>query len=174
MKKEEIQRLVSDTEKELKDAVKEKEATKIKAIVKRLLKKKDDLLEEKADVDKKIKYVKMDLDDLKDGRLDRIEERQKKDPDAKKNAVVIIIKEKVIREREVPVSPYYQPYRFIWATEVPDSVTTINAGSAGWITTSANSFSGSSTPASYVLTCSTVKNNVLGTYDVDGHIVHLR
>lgn len=165
MDKKEIQKVVNDTENSLREEVKQKQIKKIKDIVTKLLKRKDELNEERDEIDKKLKYIKMDLDDLKDGRLDRIEERQKKDPDAKANAIVFIIKE-VIREREVPVSPFYQPYRFIfpdnYVSDYPLTYTLSGADSSG-------SFNGT-----WCFTSSTVKNNVTGTYDINGHIVHLR
>jgi FtsZ-binding cell division protein ZapB len=58
----------------------------------------------------KIKILKMDIDDLKDGKLDRIVERQEKDESAKTISVVTIIKE--IHHHYN--NPWYVPYRIIW------------------------------------------------------------
>jgi len=119
MDSKEIKKVVQQTEKELKEEDKEKQIKKVKEIVKRTLEAIEKTKSEKSVVDKRLKYLKMDLDDLKEGRLDRIEERQVKDPEAKKTSVIVIIKEKeVIREREVPYpvypSPWYWPYNITW------------------------------------------------------------
>lgn len=93
-------------EKELKD----NEKLRIKEVVKATLEKLRKKEAEKHAVDEEIKILRKDIEDLKEGRIDRIKERQ--DIDAKAREVsVIIIKEKII-EKQVPM--WYQP----WVIEV--------------------------------------------------------
>jgi hypothetical protein len=92
----------------------------------------------------------LDIDDLKEGRLDRIEERQEKDPKAKDISVVIFIKERVV-EHEYPW--WYWPYRIEWV------------GPAITYTTSGNSY----------VTCSTAKWATTGSYTLGtGNTVNVR
>lgn len=146
--------------------LKEKEMAKVKEIVKNTLIKLDKLKEDKDDIDEQIKYLKLDLDDLKEGRLDRIEERQAKDPKAKKISVILVIKEKeVIRE----VSPWYWPYRIIYHQPIlPETVPTYPRT---WVTTAASSDINFN---SCVVTNSAAKFYSAGTYDVNGHPVNFR
>ena len=114
MNKSLVKKAVEEAEKDLKD----KQVKEVKKIVLETLEKLNTLKDERKtaqekvkDIDKKIKILKMDIDDLKEGRLDRISERQEKDKEARDTSVVIIIKEKeVVREY-----PYWQwPYRIVW------------------------------------------------------------
>ena len=153
MNKTLVKKAVEEAEKDLKD----KQIKEVKKIVLETLEKLSNLKDERRttqenvrDIDKKIKILKMDIDDLREGRLDRISERQEKDKEARDTSVVIIIKEKeVVREY-----PYWQwPYRIIWEKpcypEYPigptwisvdgsltwnDSVTAINSSTAKWAT----------------------------------------
>src|SRR3972149_5021556 len=75
--------------------LKEKKAEYIKKIDKEI-----------SEHEKEVRTLKMDLDDLKSGKLERIEERQRLDPEAKRTSVIII--ERIV-EREIPV-PYPQPW----------------------------------------------------------------
>ena len=104
------------SEKELRD----KQVTEVKKIALKTLEKIDDITKKRDKLSEEIKILKMDIDDLKEGRLDRIAERQEKDEEAKKISVVVIIKEVV---REV-VNPWYWPYRVVWQYPVYQDVWT--------------------------------------------------
>lgn len=162
----------------------EKQVQEIKKIVTETLKKLDDVKSRIKELQDEKKILELDIDDLKEGKLDRIEERQQKDPKAKKVSVVVIIKEKeTIREVS---NPWFIPYRTIWQTEytninpdygmpvvtcdaqyrkslalpVGDNVVEFSSalGNSGWGT----------------INCSVAKNAAAGAYDVGGHIINLR
>lgn len=115
----------------------------------------------------------MDLEDLKLGKLDRIEERQAKDPDAKANSVIIIIKEKeVIRERTIP-SPWYWPYAITIQNPIWYTVPTIPTPNWTCCTSNGNSALSSYDNAISV-NCSLAKDYSIGTYDIDGKIINFR
>lgn len=94
------------------------------------------------------RYLKMDIDDLKDGRLDRIQERQTKDEKAKEASIVLLQRKDI---EEVTMSPYYWPYEIYWQNngELVESNIEIN--------------------------CSIARHNAVGTYSLEnGDVVHLR
>ena len=183
---------------EIEEEKSNKAVKQVKEIVTKTLEKLDGIKKEIKKLQDEEKVLKMDIDDLKEGRLDRISERQEKDPEAKKVSVVVIIKEKeVIRE----VSPWYWPYQVIWQYIPPPSYTqpvitcassgsfTVNGGgSAGGYATSGNvNWAGDTTSVGAIgynttttlscgdtINCSVAKNGTIGTYDINGHIVHLR
>ena len=172
----------------------EKQVAEVKKIVTKTLEKLDSVKKEIKEKQEEERILKMDIDDLKEGRLDRISERQEKDPEAKKISVVLIIKEKEII-REVP-APWYFPYQVIWQVPyVPTySTNTVYLGSAGSsivgtaqsgnITDAAIGSSNctlsdgtqlNATVTSYpTINCSVAKFATVGSYDVNGHIINLR
>ena len=171
MTKELAKKAFSEAEKSLR----EKQVDEVKQIVLKTLEKIETLKKEKEkaqetvkDIEEKIKVLKMDIDDLKEGRLDRIEERQTKDEKAKETSVVIIIKEReVVREY-----PYWHwPWRIYWTMPTiqpiqPDYTLTTSYDT----TTSVSPDSGSG-----YLTCSTAKWATAGTYCLsDGTTINIR
>lgn len=155
----------------------EKQVQEIKKIVQETLKKLDTVKSQIKELQDEKKILELDIDDLKEGRLDRIEERQEKDPKAKKVSVVVIIKEKeMIRET---VNPWFIPYHTIWQTEYTSPTRYDNAV---FCSTALPIGSGASLELSSVknaegwgtINCSVAKNAAAGAYDVGGHIVNLR
>lgn len=170
--------MVQDTEKALEQEKKDKQIAEIKAVVKRTLEALETCKVQKDEIEKRIKYLRMDLDDLKEGKLDRIEERQTKDPDAKANAVILIIK---IKETVREVSPWYWPYTFKW--HQPIWMETTNVQPINWAYSSsgnsANFLTYTMTNASSYddtipVNCSVAKDYSAGTYDINGKIVNFR
>jgi len=140
--------------------LKEKQVEEVKKMVLKTLEKLEELKKQKKDIEKKIKILKMDLDDLKEGRLDRIAERQGKDKEAKDTSVVIIIKEKeVIKE-----NPWYWPYKIIWQYDYTPTY---------W-TSSSDNTSITYTSYSCTITPSVAKYAAIGTYEVGDKIIHFR
>lgn len=88
----------------------EKQIKELKEIVTKYLEKIKTLTDKKEVIEKDIKILKADLDDIKEGRLDKIKERQEVDPAAKKVSI-IIIKEKVYPPTE---KPWQQPWIWSW------------------------------------------------------------
>lgn len=183
MNKEVVKKAFESAEQELENKLIEK----IKDIVKKTLEH-IKILDEKIDtLQEERKILKLDLDDLKEGRLDRIEQRQKEDAKAKKTSVVEVI-------REVHHHHYdwwYQPYKLIYHEKtypkLPD-VFYCNGNSAGldpvYVKGQAISFgstgaqdsvtTNNAEDATFTVNSSLAKKNVIGTYNVFGTSVHLR
>lgn len=164
---------------EAEKEAREKQVGEVKRIVTKTLEKLEDVRRNLKKLQEEEKILKMDIDDLKEGRLDRISERQEKDPESKKVSVVLIIKEKeVIRE----VSPWYWPYTVVWQQYIPQTlpstITYCSTGNSGWGGTSncllstGDNLWASATASS--ITCSIAKDATVGTYSVGDHVVHLR
>lgn len=165
MEKEIVKEGYNDAQKSLK----EKEVAEVKTIVLETLKKIDNLKKDKKnkqieikELDEQIKILEADIEDLKIGRIDRIVERQEKDPKAANISVVVIIKKKeIIRE------PWYQPYRIDhWNIPVNPIPWTVICGGS--------SLSAVSNNISSTFTCSSAKFGTIGTYDINGTITNLR
>ena len=183
-----VKKAFSEAENELK----EKQVEEVKQIVKKTLEKLDKLKEKKKDLDEQIKVLKMDIDDLKEGKLDRIVERQEKDPDAKKTSVVIIEKV-IIKERETP-NYWYWPYHIRWNTpfyndnvvycdNTADNTLTFSSGTtttnlscttSNALTYDGQKFSNGVEFEMPQINCSVAKDSVIGTYNVNGKTIHLR
>ena len=173
-----VKKAVEEAEKDLKD----KQVKEVKKIVLETLEKINTLKDERKtaqekvrDIDKKIKILKMDIDDLKEGRLDRISERQEKDKEARDTSVVIIIKEKeVIREY-----PYWQwPYRIVWEKpyypQCPSVWRTIEDGNTSSDISGNVYYSQLSNTNSVSINSSVAKWATCGSYEVGDDIINLR
>jgi chromosome segregation ATPase len=91
----------------LKEDIKQKQINAVKTIVRETFKRIDALEKQKNDVQNKIKILKHDLFDLKDGRLDRILERQTMDASIRELSLVIVEK----NDKDNSGSPWYIPYK---------------------------------------------------------------
>jgi len=173
--------------KEAEKSLKEAQVAEVKNIVTRTLEKLDSVRKDIAKLREEEKILKLDIEDLKGGRLDRISERQNKDPEAKKISVVLIIKEKtIIREQ----SPWYQPYTVVWQdpvrvadihhfpnTFVPmceNNTFEITADNTVMDNGDGGAFYSSSDAVVPTISCSVAKDSTIGAYNVSGHVVHLR
>lgn len=204
MNEKDVKQAFDSAEKEIKEQ-KEKEKAKqvaeVKEIVKRTLLEVEKLKEQEGDIKDKLKILKLDIDDLKQGKLERIKERQDKDPLAKQISVIIIKEKEIIKEREVP-SPWYQPYYVEWNTNTYPRHNDIFCKDLGYtysdntggqpLTTfstqavdnqikediaSVNCNYKTSVPktlAVFTLNNSIVKDNVIGTYKIAKKTIHLR
>lgn len=185
MKKNEINE-VKEAFKEAENSLRDKKRKKVKDLVIRTLTKIDkidDRIEilkaEIAEQQKDRKILKLDIDDLKEGRLDRIEERQEKDERAKKTSVFVIEKDKNCNCDNWWKQPYLVTYP---STSIPNwnepIVTYCSTGLTATTTTNSMDFIGytSSGTTSEALSIdnSIVKFDVIGTYDINGHIINLR
>jgi len=168
-------------EKELKD----KQVQEVKKIVLKTLEKLNEKQKEKITLEEEIRLLRMDIDDLKEGRLDRIQERQEKDAKAKQTSVVIIIKEKeVVRE----YTPWYQPYRVIWQTPLPsfpiqhfyyadnskaERVYMSNCTSGVEMSALTCADSAPIETTCFISNC-VAKDFTMGAYEIEGKVVNLR
>jgi len=103
MSKDLITKAFADAEKEQQ----EEEIKRIKNIVQKYLEKIQDTSERKNKLDEELRLLKKDLNDLKDGRLDKIKERSEKDSKAKEVTLIII---KEIQKEYIPMKPWYSPW----------------------------------------------------------------
>lgn len=148
--------------------LKKKEIEKFKKIVTATLDKLETKKRARQKLDKEIHILKKDIDDLKSGRLDKIEERQENDKEAEEISIFKVIKEvETIREvpypvpyDPYPVKPWFVPYRFTWCGDSVDAdvVGTCINSSVDCCTTINSSESKYNTPGSYKLEDGTVKN----------------
>ena len=171
--KEIAKQAFADVEKEAK----EKQVAEVKAIVRQTLEKLDGIRKDIKKLQDKKKILELDIEDLKEGKLDRIADRQAIDPEAKKVSVVVIIKEKeVVRE----VGPWYWPYQVIWQEPVRIPINTPWFGTTNAIGNFTNNLSYSMSSGSNTfgcgpaINCSVAKDAAIGAYEVSGNIVHLR
>jgi hypothetical protein len=179
MESKDVKKAVELAEKELQ----EKQIQEVKEIVKRTLEKLEKAKKQKAEVDEVIKYLKMDLDDLKEGRLDRIEERQLKDPKAKEVSVVIIIKKEVVKETTiinnptyVPVPYYPKPWNEPYYVYYSDNSNKFlcQGGNVNFSSGDDVQINYTSNALAVPLTGQITKNNSSGAYMIENKIVHLR
>jgi len=150
-------RLVELAEKELKEKKERKQIKLIKSAIKQTLEKIEDKTNEKKELEKEIKILKQDIDNIRAGRLDLIEERQKKDERAKNTSVIIIERGKTIKNPypySVP-TPWYEPYKIYPNPAYPwrDPVWTIDDTTAI-----------PNDDMSYTICNSIARNAVAGTY----------
>ena len=106
-----IEKEESDRKQEEERIRQENEIAKIKNIIKAYLQKKDFIREQIKKLQEDEKIIDKDLEDLKCGRLDKIEERQTIDENARKKSIIIIER---IREKYIPTYPWRSPYKITW------------------------------------------------------------
>jgi len=159
--KEIAKKAFSEAEKELR----EKQIDGLKRAIKKTLVRIDDVDKEIKDLQEEKKILKLDIEDLKEGRLDRIEERQTKDEHAGNVSVVKIVKEQTINHN-YNYDYWHTPYEVTWTTIPAFTSNTIFCGASG--TSTGNDCS------SFTIDSSTAKNYSIGTYQIGSKIVHLR
>lgn len=164
--------IVKEASRLAEQELKNEEITRIKLVVKTTLEQLQKKEAARKVLDEEIKILNRDIADLKDGRIDRIKERQDIDQKAKEVSV-IIIKEKII-ERQVP-SPWYIP----WVIEVKSqyipvypTVNPIWYGGNSTVTLSGNNttvlgIDSSITSASFITTNSMAHMYTSGTYQLE-------
>lgn len=129
-----VKKAVESAEKELQ----EKEISKIKNIAKSYLEKIAEKTKERSVIDGEIKDLKKDLDDLKSGRLDKIEERQSVNPEAKKHSLIIVTR---IVEKYYPAQPWYSQYHVQYITptyRLPGSYTNYSSAGGSYLAAGTN------------------------------------
>jgi hypothetical protein len=103
--------MVADAIKEISKEKQEAEVKKIKDIVRTYLEKIQSKKEKEDEIRKERLALEKDLDDLKAGRLDKIEERQGKDPIHDKVKIIEIHR---IEKEYIPYYPWRSPYIIQW------------------------------------------------------------
>ena len=153
-------KIVEDTIKESSKEQQEAEIRRIKEIVQRLLEKIDTLKKKRIELDKEIKVQEDDLDNLKTGRLDKIEERREKDPEYRKYTTVTVRR---VEKDYLPFQPWRSPWIVSFGDYIPafDSTFATTAGTV-WTGNNCSTFTGID-----------FQNFTGGTYTINGRIINL-
>ena len=169
MNKEIIKKGFDEAEKSHQEAA----IQQIKNIVQNTLEKIDAKTEQRTKLDKEIQLLKKDIDDLKAGRLDRMEERQTIDPDAKRLSVVVI---KRVEKEFIPYMPWRSPYEIVWNV-VPDPLTTTWTSGTSTLSTGTWTLDNTGTTEVHIpfnLSTGTMFQNFTGgSYQIGGRIINL-
>ena len=152
-----VRKVAEQTEKTFQEKKDEAKKEMVREIVQKTLERIDELDKEIKELEEKRKILKMDLEDLKNGKLNLIEERQKVDEKARETSIIVI---KEVVKKYVP-SPWYQPYFIEWNT--PSEWNKV------WYSTNSTKLS-----TGDVFNCSFTKDNAIGTYDINGKIINVR
>lgn len=151
-----------------KEESEQEQINQLKEVIKITLQRIEDIKKQIQELQDEKKILELDVEDFKEGHLDRIEERQRLDKKAKKVSVVQV--EKVIEHH---YNYWYTPYVVTWIYPQPQLDNTVyylgdvNTCSAS---SSCSSFSG----ATFTLTNSVASNNSVGTYLLNNKTIHLR
>lgn len=161
-----IKKALSLAEKEAQ----EKEIQKIKGIVQSYLERIDTKVKAKKELEDEIKILKSDLDDLKAGRLDKIEERQKKDEKARNISIIVV---KRIEKEYIPYRPWYSPWVIEYNPFFDGTITVTQSSPAYYDSISSGMFSGTADATSFIATGVQCSSFTGGTYTIHGHSVIL-
>lgn len=96
----------------LKREMKQKQIAIIKEAVQLTFEKLEEIEGQKNSLQNSIKILKHDLFDLKDGRLDRVLERQSLNEETKSISVIVVSKVVLNGQVQTNVSPWYEDYEF--------------------------------------------------------------
>ena len=158
-------KVVSTAIKEVEKESQEKQIKKVKQIVKGYLEKiakKEIGLKE---ISQEIKELKRDLDDLKAGRLDKIEDKQGKDKIHDKFTLIII---KKVEKEYIPLQPWRSPWIVTWRDNyIPNIPFTTTTDNTEYVTLTADDMIQTTS------TGTTFQNFTIGTYEVNGKIINL-
>ena len=117
----------------------------------------------------KKKILKQDLDNIKAGRLDLIEERQKKDEKARHTSIIQV--ERIKEVHHYHYDRWYEPYRVIYTPEPYPCPTVPNPI---WYTPTDTAYNDDDIVA-YTVSNSLVKDAAEGTYElVSGTITYFK
>jgi len=94
----------------IKREMKQKQISMIKEAVRLTFEKLEEIEKQKNGLQNQIKILKHDLFDLKDGRLDRVLERQSLNEETKLISVIVVTK--AVNGASVNASPWYEDYEF--------------------------------------------------------------
>lgn len=175
MTKEIIKKGFAEAEKQQQ----EDEVRKVKEIVQKHLEKIAYHNKKAKEHSDQARLLKKDLDDLKTGRLDRIEERQEKDSKAREVRIIEVHK---IVERYQPLTPWYSPFRIEWAYPYYLGVNSLTTGNTTFYTDSSSAMTltavtGTSSilgeGGSMTLTGVNCSNFAGGAYQVDSKTINL-
>lgn len=108
--KKNVKDLAELAEKELHEEEEQKQVELIKKAIKQTLESIKEKEKERTKLNKEIKTLKQDIDNIRAGRLDLIAERQEKDGEAKKTSIIEVVKEKEVHHHHYH-DRWYEPYK---------------------------------------------------------------
>lgn len=173
--------LAGIAEKELFEEQEDKQIQLIKKAIGQTLEEIRKKEKERNKLNKEIKILKQDIDNIRAGRLDLIEERQSKDEEAKTTSIIEIIKEKEIHHHHYH-DRWYEPYRITFkypdywiGDNVGTSTANLTVTDSNCITVTTGGWATDLTSTSigfYSVTNSIAKNAFAGTYKLtDGDCI---
>ena len=154
---ENTKKAVELAEKELQEEKEREQVETIKKVIKATLEKIEAKEGERKKLDKEIKILKQDIDNIRAGRLDLIAERQEKNEDAKRTSIIIVEKVKEEHHHHYHYDRWYEPWRITYKYKYPYYPNTM----IGTDTTAYD------LTYSYNINCSTAKMASSGTYVLD-------
>ena len=162
MDKEKAKKAAELAEKELKEEEEQKQIDLIKKAIKQTLEAIKTKEKERTKLNKEIKTLKQDIDNIRAGRLDLIAERQEKDEEAKKTSIIEVVKE----VHHHHYDRWYEPYRIIykepyWTTYCGSTTADLTCYGTTTLTDS-NDLS-----LTTAVNCSIAKGASAGTYKLD-------
>ena len=156
---------------EVQNEKREKQKDEIKKIITKSLEELDKKEKNRKDLDDEIRILRRDVEDFKEGRLDRVEERQQKDPKAKNVSVVTIVKKEEHHHYHSTPNWWYRPYEITWNPFYAETTYTTGLAMTTTGTTLSNNMDSfalttdcSVSGESVFLTCSSAKDFTQGTY----------
>ncbi|MBA7574319.1 hypothetical protein ES708_16124 [subsurface metagenome] len=163
MDKEKAKKAAELAEKELHEEEEQKQIDLIKKAIKQTLEAIKQKEKERTKLNKEIKTLKQDIDNIRAGRLDLIAERQGKDDEAKKTSIIEVVKE----VHHHHYDRWYEPYKIIW--KEPYWTTYTDCGNAIVDTSGDYTIYNASDTLSLTtaVNCSIAKGASAGTYKLD-------
>jgi|GEM_PF-2512013 len=152
MNQEKAKQAVELAEKELQEEEEKKQVELIKKAIKQTLEKIREKEKNRNQLSKEIKILRQDMDNIKNGRLDLIAERQEKDEEAKKTSIIEVVKEKEVHYHHY-YNRWYEPYKI--------------AISSVWETTGVDNYYTTGNDWTTMTNCSIAKNSWAGTYKLE-------
>ena len=128
MTEEKAKKAAELAEKELQEEEEEKQIRIIKKAIKQTLEAIKGKEKSRDKLNKEIKTLKQDMDNIRDGRLDLIAERQEKDKGAKKTSIIEVVREKEVHHHHYH-DRWFEPYKIYIKDEQPGWITTTNINS---------------------------------------------
>lgn len=159
--------------------IQEKQINEIKRIVKDYLEEIESVKKDKEKLDKKLLTLKKDLDDIKSGRLDKIEERHKVDPECKKISLIQLVPIQLF-----PTTPWKSIYEIQLLNHWDGGYGTVTLGNncnTVYTTTGTNTLTSYSDTTVTLTNSSNLigisgtnfQNFASGSYDINGKIIFL-
>lgn len=145
-----LQQAYQSAKKELDEETKRKLIDEMKGYIKSTLQAIEDKKSSIAESQQELKALKADLEDLENGRLDKIKERQDKDPVARRVSVIKII---TIINNYPSIQPYFQPYAPYWEGTISPSGSTVTFSTLNTLN-SLSAYTANDVSGTYTVNCS--------------------